>query len=156
MTKRSAGILLYRIIDGTPEVLLVHPGGPFWANKDAGVWSLPKGEYEPDEAPLAAALRELTEETGAIADPAQAVDLGTITQRNGKIVTAWAIPGDFDTTALVSNPVIIEWPRGSAKTLTFPEVDRAEWLTPDAARTKLLPAQTPFIDRLLTHLGDTP
>ncbi|NUU24986.1 MAG: NUDIX domain-containing protein [Streptomycetaceae bacterium] len=154
MTKRSAGILLYRVTDGGVEVLLVHPGGPFWARKDAGAWSIPKGEYADGDDPLAAALREFHEETGAAVDARDAVPLDTVTQRGGKTVTAWAVEGDFDVTGLTSNDFELEWPRGSGVMRRFPEVDRAEWFAPDAAREKLLAAQTAFLDRLLAVLDE--
>lgn len=152
MTKRSAGILLYRVADGGVEVLLVHPGGPFWARKDAGVWSIPKGEYLADEEPLVAAVREFAEETGAVVDPADAVALGSVTQKSGKVVTAWAVEGEFDVTKLVSNFVTSKWGASGGASL-FPEVDRAEWFTPEVARGKLVSAQTEFVDRLLGVLG---
>jgi predicted NUDIX family NTP pyrophosphohydrolase len=153
MSKRSAGILLYRVADGAVEVLLVHPGGPFWARKDAGAWSIPKGEYADDEDPLAAALREFREETGTAVDAHAAISLGTVTQRGGKVVSAWAVEGDFEVTGLVSNLVELEWPRGSGAVRRFPEVDRAAWFPPDRAREKILAAQAEFVDRLLAALG---
>ncbi|MGA4538391.1 NUDIX domain-containing protein [Uniformispora flossi] len=152
MPKQSAGILLHRMRDGVVEVLLVHPGGPFWARRDAGAWSIPKGEYTGGEAPLDAAVREFREETGAEVDPALAVPLGSVTQRGGKVVTAWAVAGDFDVAELVSNLVEVEWPRGSGAVRSFPEVDRAEWCGPDEARRKLLAAQAEFVDRLMEIL----
>ncbi len=149
--KRSAGILLYKLAPGEPRVLLVHPGGPFWARKDADVWSIPKGEYEPGEDALGAAIREFGEETGM--QPAGDFQpLGEIVQKSGKIVTAWACEGDFDPLKLVSNFCEIEWPPGSGKRLSIPEVDRAEWFTLSAARAKINPAQTPFLDRLAEFL----
>jgi predicted NUDIX family NTP pyrophosphohydrolase len=149
--KRSAGILLYKLPAGEPRVLLVHPGGPFWARKDAGVWSIPKGEYDAGEDPLAAAIREFGEETGM--EPAGDFQvLGEIVQKSGKVVTAWACEGDFDPAALVSNFCEIEWPPRSGKLLSIPEVDRAEWFTLDEARAKLNPAQIPLLDRLAAIL----
>ncbi|MGO8955045.1 MAG: NUDIX domain-containing protein [Rhodomicrobium sp.] len=149
--KRSAGILLYKLAAAEPRVLLVHPGGPFWAHKDAGVWSIPKGEYEPGEEPLAAAIREFGEETGM--EPAGDFQaLGDIVQKSGKVVTAWACQGDLDPAALTSSLCEIEWPRGSGKRLSIPEVDRAEWFTLDEARAKLNPAQIPLLGRLAAIL----
>src|SRR5690242_7252761 len=151
--KESAGILLYRLAEGGPEVLLVHPGGPFWAKKDAGAWSIPKGEPDPDEELLAAALRELEEELGA--PPAlvveDMVELGSVRQK-AKIVHGWAAAADFDPAALRSISFSMEWPPRSGVEQEFPEVDRAEWFTPEAARRKILPAQIELIDRLLAHL----
>jgi predicted NUDIX family NTP pyrophosphohydrolase len=156
-TKRSSGILLYRDgADGRTEFLLVHPGGPYWARRDDGAWSIPKGGIEDEEDSRAAALRELAEELGDAApdlDPDALIDLGSIRQRAGKIVDAWAAPGDFDPAALDSNTFEMEWPPRSGREAEFPEVDRAEWFDFDGARTKLLPAQGEFLDRLLEHLG---
>ncbi|MGO9543488.1 MAG: NUDIX domain-containing protein [Rhodomicrobium sp.] len=145
--KRSAGILLYKLVDGAPRVLLAHPGGPFWARKDAGVWTVPKGEYEPGEAPLAAAIREFGEETG-MEPQGDFQPLGEIVQKSGKVVTAWACEGDFDPAKLVSNICEIEWPPRSGKRVAIPEVDRAEWFTLDEARVRMNPAQVPFLSRL--------
>ncbi|RRO18040.1 NUDIX domain-containing protein [Saccharopolyspora rhizosphaerae] len=150
MSKRSAGILLYRA-EG-PRVLIVHPGGPFFTNKDAGAWSLPKGEHDPDEDPRAAALREFAEETGTSLDGRDLLPLGEVRQRNGKVVTAWAVEGDFDVDSLHSNTFEIEWPPRSGRRTSFPEVDRALWCDPDTAREKLNPAQVAFVDRLLEQL----
>jgi len=154
MARRSAGILLYRLAGQEPEVLLVHPGGPFWARKDAGVWSIPKGEYEEGEDPRAAAVREFEEELGSAppADDAM-LELGTITQRSGKVVTAFAVAGDLDTAEMHSNTFAMEWPPRSGQTQEFPEVDRAGWFAPAQAREKLVPAQTELVDRLLERLG---
>ena len=152
MARRSAGLLLYRITDLGPELLVVHPGGPFWAGKDAGAWSLPKGEYEDGEDPRAAALREFQEETGT-APPAEAlIELGSVTQKNGKHVIAWAAEGDLDADAIHSNTFTMEWPPRSGRRQEFPEVDRAGWFEPDSAREKLNPAQAAFVDRLLERL----
>ncbi|MGO9174077.1 MAG: NUDIX domain-containing protein [Rhodomicrobium sp.] len=149
--KRSAGILLYKLAAGEPRVLLVHPGGPFWSAKDAGVWSIPKGEYDAGAEPLRAAIREFGEETGM--EPAGDFRaLGEIVQKSGKVVTAWACEGDFHPAALVSNFCEIEWPPRSGKRLSIPEVDRAEWFTLDEARAKLNPAQIPLLDRLAAIL----
>lgn len=153
MVKRSAGILLHRTRGGSTEVLLVHPGGPFWRNKDLGAWSIPKGEHGEDEQPQAAALREFAEETGWRPGADELLDLGEVRQRSGKTVRAWALRGDFDPAQLVSNEVEIAWPPRSGRTQLFPEVDRAEWFNPDAAREKINPAQAAFLDRLLDQLG---
>ncbi|MEA2286854.1 MAG: hypothetical protein QOJ21_2897 [Solirubrobacteraceae bacterium] len=149
MAKRSAGILLYRVRDGAPEVLLVHPGGPFWAKRDAGAWSIPKGEHEPGEDPRACAMRELEEELGTNpAGDGDLIELGDVRQRSGKIVTAWAVNGDFDPATLRSNTFSMEWPPRSGAMRDFPEVDRAEWFSLGEARERILPAQAPFLDRL--------
>jgi predicted NUDIX family NTP pyrophosphohydrolase len=148
--KRSAGILLYRRGGGL-ELLLVHPGGPFWAKRDAGAWSIPKGEYSEGEDALAAARRELAEETG-IEPRGEFLPLGEIVQKAGKRVTAWALQGDFDPAHLICNSFEIEWPPRSGRRQSFPEIDRAQWFTPDEARAKMLPAQRDFIDRLLDAL----
>src|SRR6478672_6606974 len=156
-TKRSAGILLFRRGDGDGvEFLLAHPGGPFWAKKDAGAWSIPKGQIEDDEEPRACAIRELEEELGAAPalDPEELVELGSIRQRAGKVVEAWAAEADFDPAALASNTFEMEWPPRSGSRQEFPEVDRAEWFDPAAAREKILPAQAELLDRLLERLGD--
>lgn len=152
MAQRSAGILLYRYIEGEPEVLLVHPGGPFWAGKDAAAWSIPKGEYEPDEAPDAAALREFAEETG-IALAGRPHPLGEAVQPSRKIVTAFALAGDLDVAAVRSNVFEIEWPPRSGRRATFPEIDRAGWFGIAEAAVKILPGQAVFLTRLLEHLG---
>jgi predicted NUDIX family NTP pyrophosphohydrolase len=150
MPARSAGILLHRTgSDGEPEVLLVHPGGPYWAKKDLGAWSLPKGEHGDDEAPLAAALREFEEETGTRIDGEAAVDLGEVRQKGGKVVRAFAVAGDLDPDQLVSGTFELEWPPRSGRRRAFPEVDRAAWFGLAEARRRLLEAQVPFLDRLL-------
>jgi predicted NUDIX family NTP pyrophosphohydrolase len=150
---RSAGILLYRIRDGEPEVLIVHPGGPFWARKDAGAWSIPKGEHDDDEDAQACALREFEEETGTALTPAALADLGTVRLKSGKLVAAWAVEGDLDADTITSNTFELEWPPRSGRTQEFPEVDRASWFGLDAAREKLNPAQGAFLDRLRDLLG---
>jgi predicted NUDIX family NTP pyrophosphohydrolase len=151
--KESAGILLHRHRGGHREVLLVHPGGPFWARKDAGAWSIPKGEYGDGEDPRACALREFEEELGAPPPPAERlVELGTITQRGGKRVTAWAAEGDLDTDNINSNTFTMEWPPRSGRMREFPEVDRAGWFGLDEAREKINPAQAGLLDRLSTAL----
>jgi predicted NUDIX family NTP pyrophosphohydrolase len=152
VAKRSAGILLYRTAGDAPEVLLVHPGGPFWARKDAGAWSIPKGEYGDDEDPRACALREFEEETGRALPPAELIDLGNVKQKGGKVVTAWAAEGDLDAESVRSNTFTMEWPPRSGRTAEFPEVDRAGWFDADAARKKLLPAQVGLLERLLEQL----
>jgi predicted NUDIX family NTP pyrophosphohydrolase len=149
MVARSAGLLLYRVSDeGAVEVLLAHPGGPFWARKDAGAWSIPKGEYEPSEDALATARREFREEVGQDAPAGDLVPLGERRQPSGKWVTAWALEGDLDVTRATSNTFEIEWPKGSGTVREFPEVDRVEWMTLEQARAKLLKGQVPFLDAL--------
>ena len=154
MARRSAGILLYRLAGQEPEVLLVHPGGPFWARKEEGAWSIPKGEYGSDEDPRAAARREFEEELGtAPPDDADALlELGEVRQRSGKVVTAYALEGDLDASAISSNTFAMEWPPRSGRTQEFPEVDRAGWFAPAEARARLVPAQAELVDRLLERL----
>jgi predicted NUDIX family NTP pyrophosphohydrolase len=147
--KLSAGLLVYRRTGDGIEVLLVHPGGPFWAKKDDGAWSIPKGEYEPEEDPLVVALREFAEELGTEPpDPTEPLWLGEQRQPSGKVVSAWAVEGDVDVTDVRSNTFEMEWPPRSGRTREFPEVDRAGWFDPDAARGKLLGGQVGFVDRL--------
>jgi predicted NUDIX family NTP pyrophosphohydrolase len=153
MAKQSAGILLYRMAGGEPEVLLVHPGGPFWAKKDAGAWSIPKGEYEAGEDPLACAAREFEEELGAAPPDAEPVELGAVRQAGGKLVTAWALEGDFDPAGLRSNSFSMEWPPRSGAMREFPEVDRAQWFPLAEAKEKIVPAQGALIDRLAETLA---
>lgn len=143
----SAGLLLYRRGAGGLELFLAHPGGPFWHGRDAGAWTIPKGLVEEGEDMLAAARREFLEETG-IEPAGDFLPLGSIRQKAGKTVHAWAWEGDADPNTVTSNQVRAEWPRGSGRWLTFPEVDRCAWFTPDAAREKLNPAQAELIDRL--------
>jgi predicted NUDIX family NTP pyrophosphohydrolase len=154
MPRRSAGILLYRRHQGILEVLLVHPGGPMWVNRDAGAWSIPKGEYSDDEDPQAVALREFQEETGQPPPTGDLVALGEIRQKGGKVVTAWAAPGDLDPAGIISNTFTLEWPPRSGARREFPEVDRAGWFDPATAREKLLAAQAELVDRLLVVLGE--
>ena len=145
---KSAGLVLYRRRDGSLEVLLVHPGGPFWQRRDEGVWSIPKGEFGENEVGIDVARREFQEELGTAAPEGDATPLGEVRQAEGKVVHAWALPGDLDVTKTTSNTFEIEWPPRSGKLQTFPEVDRAAWFDLDRARRKLLPAQRAFIDRL--------
>lgn len=151
--KHSAGLLLYRRRPGGLEVFLVHPGGPFWAAKDEGAWSLPKGEYPPDEDPLAAAYREFKEETGctAIGD---AIPLTSLKQPSGKIIQAWALEGDCDAGAIRSNTFSLEWPPRSGLRQEFPEVDRAAWFPLAAARQKIIKGQVGFLEELGQLLQD--
>jgi len=144
----SAGILLHRQGDGGTEVLLVHPGGPFWARKDLGAWSIPKGELDEGEDPRACALREFAEETGTRLPGDALEELGSVKLKSGKEVVAFAVEGDFDPATLASNTFELEWPPRSGRVQAFPEIDRAEWFDVDAAREKLNPAQAGFIDRL--------
>ena len=148
MPSSSAGILLHRRHGNAVEVLLVHPGGPFWARRDAGAWSLPKGEYGADEDPFAAALREFSEELGVKPPGGPAEDLGEVRQRAGKRVRAWAIAGDLDAATISSNTFELEWPPRSGRTIEAPEVDRAEWFSLEHAREKINPAQADLLDRL--------
>jgi predicted NUDIX family NTP pyrophosphohydrolase len=155
MPKKSAGLLLYRHNeDSELEVLLVHPGGPFWRNKDEGAWTIPKGEFA-DEDPLEAAKREFKEETGSLPPAGEYIPLTPIKQKNGKIVHAWAVEGDFDPANLNSNEFETEWPPKSGRTQKFPEVDRAEWFTPEVAKRKMLSGQGALIDELVRRLGST-
>lgn len=154
MPKQSAGLLMYRRRGGVLEVFLVHPGGPFYAAKDEGVWSIPKGEFSAGEDPLTAALREFTEETGFEAEaPFRA--LTPVQQRSGKVVHAWAVEGDVDAGAIRSNTFAMEWPPKSGRQKDFPEADRAGWFTAPEAKGKLLPAQIPLLEEL-QHLLDEP
>jgi predicted NUDIX family NTP pyrophosphohydrolase len=151
--QRSAGILLYRRRAGALEVMLVHPGGPFWAGKDDAAWGIPKGIYEPDEDALAAAKREFAEETGSPVPPGDPAALGAFPQPSGKIVDAWCLEGDFDADSLVSNFCTIEWPQGSGRTLEIPEVDQAAWFTRSEATTKGMKGQRAILDALWQRLG---
>jgi len=148
VAKRSAGLLMYRGSGARIAVLLVHPGGPFWAKKDLGAWSIPKGEYASDEDALAVAQREFAEETGA-QPRGKFRPLGEIVQAGGKRVAAWAVEGDFDPATLVSNTFETEWPPRSGRTRSFPEVDRAGWFSPEQAREKINAGQRAFVDRLV-------
>jgi predicted NUDIX family NTP pyrophosphohydrolase len=154
MARRSAGLLLYRRRDGAVELLLVHPGGPLWAKRDAGAWSIPKGEVGQGEDPRAVALREFEEETGHPPPRGELVALGEVRQRGGKLVSAWAAAGDLDPAAITSNTFTLEWPPRSGNRREFPEIDRAGWFDPATAREKLLAAQAELVDRLLAALGE--
>ena len=147
MPKKSAGIILYRLIANTPEVLLFHPGGPFWKNKDEGAWSIPKGELNEDEKPLEAALRELYEETG-IRITGELMELKPIRQSSNKWVYAWATLQDFDPTQLVSAQVELEWPAATGRRFVFPELDKGAWFDFSQARKKVLAGQIPLLDEL--------
>jgi predicted NUDIX family NTP pyrophosphohydrolase len=153
MPKRSAGVLMYRRGASGVELLLVHPGGPFWKNKDLGGWSIPKGEYSDGEDPLVVAKRELEEETGA-RPSGDFLPLGDVVQDGGKIVTAFALAGDFDPATLRSNTFELEWPPRSGRKASFPEVDRAQWFSPAEARRKILKGQSELIARLLKVIGE--
>jgi predicted NUDIX family NTP pyrophosphohydrolase len=150
--RRSAGLLLYRRVDGDLEVLLVHPGGPFWARKDEHAWSVPKGEYEDGQDPRRVAAREFAEELGHPAPDGPWLELGEVRQSGGKRVVAWAVEGDLDPDTVVSNTFELEWPPRSGRVRSFPEVDRATWVDLAAARTKLHAGQVPLLDRLLDAL----
>ena len=152
MRKRSAGILMYRRDGGGLRLLLVHPGGPFWAKKDFGAWSIPKGEYVDGENPLAVAKREFAEELGRAPD-GDFQELGELVQPSRKIVSAWAVEGDFDVGTLTSNTFELEWPPKSGRRQSFPEVDRAAWFTPEEARQRILRGQRDFIERLLAKVA---
>lgn len=151
-TKRSAGILVFRRTHGQIEVLIAHMGGPLWARKDTGAWSVPKGEYEPGETAEAAARREFGEELGLPVPAGDLVELGEIKQSSGKIVTVWALEGDLDPALVVPGTFEMEWPRGSGVLREFPEIDRVAWFDLATAREKLVKAQQAFLDRLAEHV----
>ncbi len=153
MAKTSAGLLLYRFRGGVAQVLLVHPGGPFWKHKDAGVWSVPKGEIEAGEDPLAAARREFAEELGSAAPTGPQVELTPVKQKGGKTVLAWAVAGDLDVSTVRSNTVTIPWPPRSGRTIEVPEVDRADWFDLTTAATKVIAGQQPLLAELATVLS---
>ena len=154
MTVRSAGILLYRRDPASGlQVWIAHMGGPFWARKDAGAWSVPKGEFTDGEDPWAAAQREFAEEMGVSAPAAEYWQLGAFRQPSGKVITVFAAESDFAPEQIVSNTFPLEWPRGSGVVTDFPEIDRAEWATEPEARTRLVRGQLPILDALLEHLG---
>lgn len=145
---RSAGLLLHRNREGTVEVFLVHPGGPYWAKRDLGVWSIPKGVFEEDERPLDAALREFREETGFDPPPGPFHPLGSIAQPSGKVIEAWSVPGDLDPTMLRSMRITLEWPPRSGRRQEFPEVDRGAWFDLEEARRRIFPGQRGFLTAL--------
>ncbi|MER6206214.1 NUDIX domain-containing protein [Streptomyces sp. NPDC001073] len=151
--KRSAGLLLFRHTDRGLEVLLGHMGGPLFARRDAGAWSVPKGEYEPDEPAWDAARREFQEELGIAPPEGEAIELGEVRQANGKVVTAWAIEADLDPAAMVPGTFRMEWPPKSGQVQEFPELDRVEWLSVERAREVVVTAQATFLDRLAEHSG---
>jgi predicted NUDIX family NTP pyrophosphohydrolase len=154
MPQRSAGMLVYRRKGHAIELLLVHPGGPFWAKKDAGAWSIPKGLVEDgDEDHPATAAREFLEETGFACPEGEKLDLGEVKMKSGKIIHAWAVDGDVDAAQLKSNLFPMEWPSKSGKIREFPEIDRGEYFLPDEARIKIHESQVPFVERLLQQLG---
>lgn len=153
LVKTSAGLLLFRDSRPTREVLLVHPGGPFWAEKDVGAWSIPKGEYVDGEDALTAAIREFTEELGSPPPDGPDLELGSARQSSAKTVTAFARRGDFDAANVHSNLIEVQWPPRSGRTLQIPEVDRAEWCTLDLARERLVKGQVVFVDRLVERAG---
>jgi predicted NUDIX family NTP pyrophosphohydrolase len=146
---RSAGILVYRRANPDFEVLIGHMGGPLWAHRDAGGWSIPKGQYLSDEQPLAAARREFLEELGLPAPDGALLELGTVRQPSGKYVTIWAVEGDLDLDGFLPGTFQMEWPRGSGRLGEFPEIDRVAWFTIEEARDKVVPGQVPFLDRLI-------
>ena len=149
--KKSAGILLYRVNNKNIEVLLVHPGGPFWKNKDEGAWSIPKGEFNEEESGLDTAIREFEEELGT-KPSGEFIELHPVKQLAGKVVYAWALKGDLDTGTIKSNSVSIEWPPRSGKKISFPEIDKAQWFTATAAKEKINPAQLAFLKDLQNKL----
>ena len=151
--RRSAGILLFRRDPDSVRVLLAHMGGPFYAKRDAGVWTVPKGEPDPDEDLETAARREFAEELGLPVPTGPLLPLGEVTQKGGKVVTAWALEGDVDADTIRSNTFTMEWPRGSGRVGTFPEVDRAAWWTPAECAERIVPAQLELVSRLVTHLA---
>jgi predicted NUDIX family NTP pyrophosphohydrolase len=155
MPKLSAGLLLFRHIDGELEVLVAHPGGPIWARRDAGAWSIPKGALNPDEPALDAARREFEEETGHRAPDGDAIDLGEVRMRSGKTVHGFALEGDLDPASIHSMRVEIEWPPRSGRRLRVPEIDRVLWAGPAEARRRLNPAQAEFVTRLIAHLASS-
>jgi predicted NUDIX family NTP pyrophosphohydrolase len=151
--KRSAGILVHRASPHGVEVLLVHPGGPFWVRKDDGAWFVPKGEINADEEPLAAAYREFEEELGFAAPAGEPLDLGTVKNKGGKVIHCWALSGDCDLAAFRSNTFRLEWPPRSGVEREFPEVDRAQYFSVEQAQSKMHPAELPLVERLLAHLA---
>jgi predicted NUDIX family NTP pyrophosphohydrolase len=154
MPKLSAGLLLYRITDGGVEVLIGHPGGPFWARKDEGAWSIPKGEYVEGEDPWTAAQREFEEELGKTPPDGPRIDFAPLKQPSGKVITAFAVRGDLDLEGTFSNTFELEWPKGSGNIREFPEIDRVGWFSVAEANVKLLKGQRPLLDRLTAALED--
>jgi len=152
MAKLSAGLLVYRVKEKAVEVFLVHPGGPFWAKKDEGAWSIPKGEYSAQEDPLEAAKREFKEETGFDPPAGKMMELKPIKQPSGKIVSVWAVEGDFDAAKINSNMFSMVWPPKSGRQQEFPEVDRAGWFSFEEAKVKILKGQAGFIEQLIGNL----
>jgi predicted NUDIX family NTP pyrophosphohydrolase len=152
MPPTSAGLLMYRMRPPGPQVLLVHPGGPFWANRDLGAWTIPKGRLQPDEEPLVAARREFAEETGLEAE-GPFIPLAGLRQPSGKMLFAWACAGDCDPRTIRSNTFSLEWPRRSGQLAQFPEVDRGDWFSPRAAKRKLHRGQVPLVETLVLMLG---
>ena len=153
MPKKSAGLLLYRFQKQQLQVMLVHPGGPFWTKKDAGAWSIPKGEFDDIEEPLKAAIRETKEETG-ITVSGSFIELTVVKQKSGKLIYAWALQSDTDTSKIVSNTFDIEWPPKSGKLKSFPEIDKAQWFNLDEALVKIVVGQAPLLPELQTKLND--
>jgi predicted NUDIX family NTP pyrophosphohydrolase len=153
MKKQSAGLLVYRLKDSGPEVLIAHMGGPFHAKKDAGHWSIPKGEYEDGEDPKEVARREFNEELGKAVPDGEWIELGKIEYKNGKEVVVWAVEGDLDVSQTTSNTFELEWPPRSGKIQEFPEIDRAAWFSLPEAAAKLIPAQAEFMERLANKLN---
>jgi predicted NUDIX family NTP pyrophosphohydrolase len=153
MAARSAGLLLHKFREGSIELLLVHPGGPFWRKRDEGAWSIPKGEIGEGQEPLAVALREFEEELGTSPPGTACIPLGSVRQAGGKVVQAWTAPGELDVASVRSNTFDLEWPPRSGRIVSFPEVDQAAWVDPDSARRLLLPGQRPFVDRLKAVLS---
>jgi predicted NUDIX family NTP pyrophosphohydrolase len=154
MPKLSAGLLLYRVADGSVEVLIGHPGGPFWAKKDDGAWSIPKGEYVEGEQPWEVARREFEEELGMPAPDGPRTALTPLKQPSGKVITAFAVRGDLDLTGTFSNTFTLEWPKGSGTVTEYPEIDRVAWFSVPEARSKLLKGQRPLLDQLMDAVGD--
>jgi predicted NUDIX family NTP pyrophosphohydrolase len=152
MPKLSAALLLYRVADGGVEVLIGHPGGPFWARKDEGAWSIPKGEYVDGEDPWSAAQREFLEEVGKEPPPGPRIDFAPLRQPSGKVITAFAVRGDLDLEGAVSNTFTLEWPKGSGNIREYPEIDRVGWFSVAEATTKLVKGQRPLLDRLTAAL----
>jgi len=153
--KTSAGILMHRDTPAGREVLLVHPGGPFWAKKDDGAWSIPKGEYVEGDDPWAAARREFEEELGKPAPDGPRIDFPPLKQPSGKVITAYAVRGDLDLTGTVSNTFTLEWPKGSGNLREYPEIDRVDWFSVPAARSKLLKGQRPLLDQLVAAVEES-